>query len=121
MPAMDNPDNEPGYFHEKDVYYFADWLSDPSNVKPINESDLYASNIRSYAQNVKKYLTDGTSSQKCVYHVKVGASYDNSKGLSIYLPEGTTRWERDKNNYNNLNFPMGTEWDEMLDVAWPSV
>ena len=102
-----------------DLYYFADWLSKPSNVYKFNLNDTYYSNIRDYASEVKKYLYDGTSSEKCVFELEKGAQYSKSMGINVYLPynaDDIGDWLNTKNYYINLTFSKKTNWDDMLEI-----
>jgi hypothetical protein len=103
----------------RDLYYWAKWLSREQNI-PDREDDPYAGNIRTFASNIMTYLTDGSTSQKCVIAEKHASGQPASQGLSIYLPDTSNDWDEDiKSKYNDLDWAINTNWDEMLDAKWP--
>ena len=94
-----------------DLYYLAEWLSDSDNVKPQDE-ESHAYLIRQKAAWVKSYLTDGE--QKCIINEKHRGEI-NAKGITIFLPKSTEKWNDNYYIYENLDWTSDTNWDNMLD------
>jgi hypothetical protein len=116
--ALSFPDEYNDDYDLRDLYYFADWLSNPNNVAQKDSGDTYAINIRTQANYLKTYLIDGTQSQKCIIKEAHGSSLSNSKGFNIYIPEDSSNWDDYKNMYSNIYFSSATNWDDMLDARY---
>ncbi len=115
--ALANPDCYSGISNLRDLYYFADWLSNPTNVQPVDQNDNYAASIRLYAGWVKDYLADFTG-RKCIIAEDHASGLTKTKGLSIYLPSSAGEWTGDKSDYQTLDFAIDSSWDEMLDARY---
>lgn len=94
------------YPQYRDLYYFAEYLSVENNLPP---NGPYNSNIKTAAQDLMNEIDTAVIAEG---H---GSSKEKSAGLSIYFPATSAGYDAD---YDNLDFPIATGWDEFLDAYY---
>jgi hypothetical protein len=94
------------YPEYRDLYYFAEYLSDSSNLPT---GGPYNSDITTAAQNVMNAVNTAVIAED---H---GSAKTHSAGLSIYFPATSAGYDA---SYDNLDLPIYINWDEFLDAYY---